>query len=631
MEILALYIDNHFLYENPVALNFGGSVIFDFLTENDKLRITKEENDQFIKGFFGSGISNISAIVGNNGVGKTSLIRVLNQEPKVKCLAIYGDDENLYIQNSLELSVNAEFEFEDIESEKCPFPLYYSNIIDYNLQEFNSPISESNLYKNNLVEYYYDTIIRQVFLLNNKGEVLSEKFPELPYFKEVSISINNPTKTQFLEPDFYSKATIGKSIQDQLKMLWDSYGNGSTMTIHQNEDFLKDFEIFILSLLVTDDTFARTNSNGFSVDFKDVLHQEDFRNKLEWFLRKRLDNIDAPLFEGLEKSYGISFENIDDLIEKIRNDKISQIAGGFDFNRIKNHAVLIILRYDAIFRLYDFVERNYKMFEYSSDKSIITYSVSDEKTEGLLKELFMLYQKVYESIQYIRFEYRIFNISPSRKLSTGELALLNFFSSIYKFTLRKEGRFQKKKNYLLLLDEPDHGFHASWKKKFISSLINLIPELFSELKQNPDVQIIFTTHDPLTLSDIPNNNISYLKRIDENEIRVFGIGTSDRPSKSFGANITDLLADSFFVDNGLIGDFAKEKIQETIKWLNNPERDLEKREYYRKVILIVDEPIVQRKLSEMYDEIFENDLELSVINQQIKLLVDLRDRKKSGQ
>ena len=154
--------------------------------------------------------------------------------------------------------------------------------------------------------------------------------------------------------------------------------------------------------------------------------------------------------------------------------------------------------------------------------------------------------------------------------------------------------------------------------------------MFSSLEQKPTLQIIFTTHDALTLSDLPNDKISYLKRLEDNSIKVFHQEDSNRPSKSFGANITDLLADSFFVDDGLIGDFAKEKIQETIKWLNDINRDASKKWYYESVIKIIDEPIVQRKLSEMYDEIFNEDLEVQTLDQQIKFLENLKSRKKES-
>ena len=75
----------------------------------------------------------------------------------------------------------------------------------------------------------------------------------------------------------------------------------------------------------------------------------------------------------------------------------------------------------------------------------------------------------------------------------------------------------------------------------------------------------------------------------------------DKPKKTFGANISELLEESFFLENGLIGDFAKEKIEQTINWLNNCEikksnfnndfyiEDSEK-EYHLKVIELTQIP-----------------------------------------
>src|SRR5690606_3058465 len=93
--------------------------------------------------------------------------------------------------------------------------------------------------------------------------------------------------------------------------------------------------------------------------------------------------------------------------------------------------------------------------------------------------------------------------------------------------------------------------------------------------------------------------------------------------KTFAANITDILTDSFFLENGLMGDFAKRKIRETIEWLNDDNRNIGKKQYYKEIIKVIDEPIVQRKLSEMYDEIFNEDLEVQALDQQIKFLQNL--------
>ena len=160
------------------------------------------------------------------------------------------------------------------------------------------------------------------------------------------------------------------------------------------------------------------------------------------------------------------------------------------------------------------------------------------------------------------------------------------------------------------------GYHPLWKKKFVKAVTTTLPLLFSKIKptvydgntqkyidssqKSPNLLVIFSTHDPLTLSDVPNQNIIYLKKNKTTNTVV----AENRERRSFGANITDLLADSFFIDDGLVGDFAKEKILETIKWLQNDKRSKGKKDYIRDVIKLIDEPVVQRKLSDMYDEIF---------------------------
>lgn len=131
------------------------------------------------------------------------------------------------------------------------------------------------------------------------------------------------------------------------------------------------------------------------------------------------------------------------------------------------------------------------------------------------------------------------------------------------------------------------------EEKYIKFLTKIIPNIFVE----KNIQIIISTHDPLTLSDIPNSNIIYLDKR-ENGLTFI----NDEEKKSFGANIHDLLAHSFFLRNGLIGDFAKSKIEELITWLND-ENETNK-EYYKRLINLIDEPLLKYKLDQMYFEKF---------------------------
>ncbi len=159
-----------------------------------------------------------------------------------------------------------------------------------------------------------------------------------------------------------------------------------------------------------------------------------------------------------------------------------------------------------------------------------------------------------------------------------------------------------------------------WKKRFINTILKSIPYFFEELTPKPNLQIILTTHDPLTLSDIPKHNVIFLEKPEEGKCQI-----SSRFQKTFGANITDLLADSFFIQDGLIGDFAKSKIKEVIDWINEnrnkTEINEEELERYQKVIELIDERVIKLKLSEMITELLpDNTFYNEMIDKEIEKL-----------
>jgi hypothetical protein len=219
----------------------------------------------------------------------------------------------------------------------------------------------------------------------------------------------------------------------------------------------------------------------------------------------------------------------------------------------------------------------------------------------------------------------ILNFEPSdRSLSSGENALLNFYSRVYDYYKRNIFDLPTEKKYpyyFIFLDEADLGFHPKWKKQFVNSILEFLENFFSSIEAK--VQVFFTTHDSLTLSDIPNYNITYLTE-EDGKRRV--LSEEEKPQKSFGANITELLADSFFVGNGLIGDFAKEKIDKTITWLKNDKTEGDSK-YHELLIRNIDEPIIQKKLSEMYDEKTKSEISKELLKQQIEYLQEQYKKK----
>lgn len=148
-------------------------------------------------------------------------------------------------------------------------------------------------------------------------------------------------------------------------------------------------------------------------------------------------------------------------------------------------------------------------------------------------------------------------------LSSGEYNLLGLYSRLYDVYKSMEG---DNNSIIILLDEGENSLHPRWQQQYVKSIIDLIDDLFD----NANVQIILTTHSPILLSDIPGDNVIYLDKNNKHTESV----------KTFGANIYDLYNNSFFLDNsattGVIGTFADGKIKNIIGRLNDIENEINK-------------------------------------------------------
>ena len=69
----------------------------------------------------------------------------------------------------------------------------------------------------------------------------------------------------------------------------------------------------------------------------------------------------------------------------------------------------------------------------------------------------------------------------------------------------------------------------------------------------------------------------------------------------FGANINDILAQSFFLDDGFMGDFAKNKITSLLKWLVHNIGKEWNEDRAEQIIDSLEEPIIKRHLQYLLD------------------------------
>ncbi len=144
-------------------------------------------------------------------------------------------------------------------------------------------------------------------------------------------------------------------------------------------------------------------------------------------------------------------------------------------------------------------------------------------------------------------------------------------------------------NFLLLLDEPDLTLHPDWQKRYISEMIKLLSN-FSEKK----FHLIVTTHSPFILSDLPKENVIFLEK--GKQVYPF-----EDNQQTFGANIHTLLSHGFFMKDGLMGEFAKDKINDVINFLNGNKSLITTNDEAQNLINIIGEPVIKKQLQKMLD------------------------------
>lgn len=74
--------------------------------------------------------------------------------------------------------------------------------------------------------------------------------------------------------------------------------------------------------------------------------------------------------------------------------------------------------------------------------------------------------------------------------------------------------------------------------------------------------VIFASHSPVVLSDIPAGNVVFLKK-ERGAVKAVRVvdGLSEHRTNTFGANVYSLFDNNFFLEDGAVGRFATLKIK----------------------------------------------------------------------
>lgn len=526
MELIYLWIED---YKNIQKQGFSFSPRFKCDFDQEKNELTIEENKEYNSTFPNN--INITAIVGENGSGKSNLLKSILGLHDGNINYFYDDEYNR------KFTPNIEGKIQYLFFDKANNQLYASeNLILKN--SHNNTISFISL-KNNLISCisyfhtYIDTMNRNSKSMLKSIKVISEK--NLKYDKVFRhIKPSNGHISHYLMESYYLK----KSIMASRKIILPA-----------------DF-IFPNILEITPNAIA----------FRDG--DKKYQAIQELFKERELNTINSNFFE-LVKLLAI-YNIYNKLDEKIDIESLFKVINNNSFGSIDK-------KYKNYFKKVCCLEYRIKRLKPVDNNKTNFFKILENEKQ--LLKIIKLHDKIVlegKGIEILKFEMN------NSKLSDGQMQYLKLFSLIITSVMDLDN-----KNNILILDEIELFMHPNWKKQFINYLIRILKTNYP----NKKFHIIFTTHSPFLLSDLPKENIIFLKKGKQVYLDI----------ETFGANIHTLLSHGFFMDNGLMGEFAKEQINRAIILLNKSKLNEEDAKFCENIISITGEPILKRQMQKMLD------------------------------
>lgn len=215
-----------------------------------------------------------------------------------------------------------------------------------------------------------------------------------------------------------------------------------------------------------------------------------------------------------------------------------------------------------------------------------------------------------EKINYLEEKYLFLPDAQIHYFSSGQYAKFAFLAKLYWFLrgyreeisryqeIVGENEFQSdnallnEESALIFIDEGETYYHPEWQRRYTKTLLEMINYEGNE----SEIQIVLTTNSPFILSDILQEDVTYLV-VDSAEDKKVEFG------RTLGQNIHKLLRENFFMDY-TIGEYARELIEKITMCLQNPDekqRDGQEKEDRVKADVIVQEYFGEEK--EVYDAV----------------------------
>ncbi len=553
MELVYLWVEK---YKNIENQGFNFSPRFTCSYDEEKQELTIDKKDDYAS-IFPPNI-NVTAIVGENGSGKSSLLNFIIEQNESFGIFVFKSEDRFLIFSKNRINeistIKSDFKY---ELNPAYFHKHHTSLL------FLRSYMDINTY--DIKEQL--TIPRRFFQFSEKRDFISDLHKNTTeLFNIVLINTKKDIHDSF-ETDPYSTLALNQ----HFTYLKDKY-------LHKILKYYPDLEKFIGQYFKVDKVTYELKDLG-NIFLASPSFKDNYKN----------DNFLSAMFEIFNK-------------EKSTENRIKILCLIFSYLYKEEIRSIILKNQDHA----NYIELYSLLIEQQHRYVIVWNSflkVMNEKVN--FKTIITEYLAF---IKEIRHEILEFTFTPS--LSSGEEKLLYLFVNIYDYVLYMKGIGKTK--FTIIIDEPDTLLHPNWQRKLIFLLETFINKFFKDDIFN----FIITSHSPFILSDLPKENVIFLEKYEDkddevkNENQIIGNCknvTKETNIDTFGANIHTLLSHGFFMKEGLMGEFAKEKIQNVINFLNNKESKIQSKEEAWKIIQVIGEPFLKYKLEEKFHENYSSD------------------------
>lgn len=576
----------------------------------------------------------VSAIVGKNGAGKTTIFREIvratyfedisvKTRERAQYIFIFLNGDELLLFHKIEtgcfqndvLSIKEENIFDcsswaEIKSKgksiSKPFDdisvIYFTSSY-YEKWAWGLPITDKKLdnvlispvAEGNLADIYF----RKIILRNERNSYTVDEY----YFWNQILARHNVSGgfQKVLDLLYYLKCYEKSSIKKQ--------GDVGSVFISKLRDFKISFNSVDTILVAEDNSYRNYKNNNNPWDnYSEVngsLSEEAYKELVYWNARKYVACYDGISNE--ERRYYFLYLNL--LYEycleahKVFPDEVHNSSDAKEFlSKELNAQCQINKTYykDAMQEIADLsviADKCEKQQDYlKADGETPDYHIRfTTETEAYVDFLTFFYKCFHAKVSFIM---KYFELSQDG-ISSGQRYVQNLSSWLMLLPdLRHVTGNQLaslKRDNLFLVDEIGLYLHPEWQRTIISDLMKELHDTFVE--NNKKVQIILSTHSPIILSDIPVENTVYLY----SDNTGYHVRERNEVQQTFGKEIYLLYKDAFFLDNTM-GEYSTKKINNFLKKVSDTMT------YYFSIGECCKEDY-NRNLKPMIDEI-ENKLEL---------------------